>query len=264
MKKATKKDAPPPVADPFGPGSTADAHDAVTELIPDDVEARRRLFAGRVPPIDVASNDTRLVEVEVKDTSLKLLRPAAGVEVTLEIRVEMARRLIAVGPKLPRYIIRGASFLAGLRRAEIVVPVPPTDPAPRTESDAARTESTGLEPSHEDGGNTMATKKAKSKKAASKKASAKKPNGITTVAAQAGKKDTGLSAAKAKAGNGFDDGSKISWLIRENPRNAGSGTHARFTKYFGAETVGEYFSKGGTPGDLRWDVKHKYLTVTKS
>ena len=72
------------------------------------------------------------------------------------------------------------------------------------------------------------------------------------------------SAATAKRANGgFAEEQKLTWLVKENPRSKGGATFARFAKYFGSKTVGEYFKKGGTPGDLRWDVAHKYLTVSK-
>jgi hypothetical protein len=51
-------------------------------------------------------------------------------------------------------------------------------------------------------------------------------------------------------------------LVKENPRREGSETFVRFRKYFGAKTVGEYLAKGGTAGDLRWDIRHKYLKVS--
>jgi hypothetical protein len=70
------------------------------------------------------------------------------------------------------------------------------------------------------------------------------------------------SAATAKA-NGYDEGAKLVWLVKENPRREGSETHARFKKYSSAKTVGEYFAKGGTAGDLRWDVRHEYVRVSK-
>jgi hypothetical protein len=60
----------------------------------------------------------------------------------------------------------------------------------------------------------------------------------------------------------YDEDSKIAWLVKENPRREGSETFVRFRKYFGAKTVGEYLAKGGTAGDLRWDIRHKYLKVS--
>lgn len=54
---------------------------------------------------------------------------------------------------------------------------------------------------------------------------------------------------------------KISWLITENPRSPTKATFARFAKYFGAGTVGDYMAQGGTKGDLLWDLRSGFLTV---
>lgn len=54
---------------------------------------------------------------------------------------------------------------------------------------------------------------------------------------------------------------KITWHIRSNPRTMGKGTHTRFEKYFGSNTVGEYLASGGTKGDLLWDIRAGYLGV---
>jgi hypothetical protein len=59
----------------------------------------------------------------------------------------------------------------------------------------------------------------------------------------------------------YTNDSKISWLITSNPRVAGRATYDRFAAYFGAETVGQYLAKGGTRGDLLWDLRSGYLSI---
>jgi hypothetical protein len=111
--------------------------------------------------------------------------------------------------------------------------------------------------------NQMSTKKTSTKKTSTKTAAAAPAKKRSDADPSA--KVAGVSAAVAKgAGNGFDENAKITWLVKANPRREGSDTHRRFAKYSGATTVRDYFAKGGTPGDLRWDVKHKYLTVSKT
>lgn len=53
----------------------------------------------------------------------------------------------------------------------------------------------------------------------------------------------------------------LSWNITKNPRMQGRATYDRFQKYFGANTVGEYMEKGGTKGDLLWDLRSGFLSI---
>lgn len=115
-----------------------------------------------------------------------------------------------------------------------------------------------LEQPTNDEGDTMATKKAKSKTAA-------KPTKATTAKPAATNGD-----AKAKVPGARMNGlppytleTKVEWLVKENPRREGSETHANWKRYFGAKTVGELFKRGGFPGQLRWDLKHGYLKLSK-
>lgn len=116
--------------------------------------------------------------------------------------------------------------------------------------------------------NTMNTTKTTSKKTTSKKTASKTPAKKSAPTKASAKKSAPTksappSAATAKRGRsvGHDESAKITWLVKDNPRSKGSETHRRFAKYFGAKTVGDYFAKGGTAGDLRWDIAHKYLSV---
>lgn len=57
------------------------------------------------------------------------------------------------------------------------------------------------------------------------------------------------------------DASVITWLVTENPRAQRGATFNRFAGYFGTTTVAEYKERGGHMGDLRWDLRHKYLSI---
>lgn len=54
---------------------------------------------------------------------------------------------------------------------------------------------------------------------------------------------------------------KLTWLVQGNPRSPKGATFARYAAYMGADTVGEYFAKGGTKGDLLWDLRSGYLSI---
>jgi len=55
----------------------------------------------------------------------------------------------------------------------------------------------------------------------------------------------------------------ITWVTKKNPRQAGSGRHSRWQKYFGAKTVGEFLNRGGSLGDLRFDQSQGHLKTTE-
>lgn len=93
-----------------------------------------------------------------------------------------------------------------------------------------------------------AAKKAAPKKPAAKKAAAK-PSTPKTAAPKRGRRSS------------FDMAGKITWLVKENPRRAGSARGQAMEKYFGAKTVAEYMEKGGTSSTLRTEVKRGYLSV---
>jgi hypothetical protein len=54
---------------------------------------------------------------------------------------------------------------------------------------------------------------------------------------------------------------KISFLVKSNPKREGSKAHARFSKYMGAKTVAEYLEKGGTKADLKYDSEKKFIQI---
>jgi hypothetical protein len=57
---------------------------------------------------------------------------------------------------------------------------------------------------------------------------------------------------------------QLEWLAQGNPKHIGSRAWERFEKSFGAPTVAEYKSRGGTAADLRWDVDHGFVRVRSS
>jgi hypothetical protein len=50
-------------------------------------------------------------------------------------------------------------------------------------------------------------------------------------------------------------------LVTENPKKAGSKSFERFQHYFTSKTVGEFLSKGGTYGDIAYDIARKRIQV---
>lgn len=223
----------------------------------------------------------RLVEVEVPGTPYKLLGPATpGQYLTIPERVVIARRLNELDGKLPKYVMtrrnperaESAAAREGENSAADLTLTHPEGEVMNTSTTETKSEAKPEKSAEKSDTVTMSGRQfleSKGVKRPAKKPAAKKP-AAKPAAKKPAAKDTdpkahvaGVSAAKAKGNGGFDDEQKISWLVKENPRRGGSDTHRRFAKYFGSKTVGEYFKKGGTAGDLRWDVKHKYLTVSK-
>lgn len=52
---------------------------------------------------------------------------------------------------------------------------------------------------------------------------------------------------------------KIIWLVSANPKSGKSAE--RFENYFGSETIEEYFQRGGTMKDLRYDQEKFHLDL---
>ena len=98
--------------------------------------------------------------------------------------------------------------------------------------EAARSNNPQLQP-NDKGNATMSTKKASKKTAAVKK---------TTVAAI--------------------DTRKITLLVKENPKRAGSDSHKRFSLYSKVKTVADFLKAGGTSSDISWDADHKFIKVS--
>ncbi len=52
---------------------------------------------------------------------------------------------------------------------------------------------------------------------------------------------------------------RIKLLANDNPKREGTKAHARFELYRDGMTVAEFLQAGGSPTDIRWDVKHGYI-----
>lgn len=55
--------------------------------------------------------------------------------------------------------------------------------------------------------------------------------------------------------------SKITWLVKENPKRAGSASFERFEAYKGSKTVEAFLEAGGTRADLAHDTAKEYIAV---
>ena len=55
---------------------------------------------------------------------------------------------------------------------------------------------------------------------------------------------------------------KITLLVKDNPKRAGSDSHKRFALYTKNKTVEAFLKAGGTQADLGWDTKHKFIKVS--
>jgi hypothetical protein len=54
---------------------------------------------------------------------------------------------------------------------------------------------------------------------------------------------------------------KIVWLVKENPKRAGTASHERFEQYFGTKTVEAFLAAGGTRADLANDTTKEYMSI---
>lgn len=58
---------------------------------------------------------------------------------------------------------------------------------------------------------------------------------------------------------------RISWIEKDRYfKRGGTAAGMRFAKYHGSATVGEYIERGGTWGDLKYDIDHRLLGLLKS
>ena len=77
-------------------------------------------------------------------------------------------------------------------------------------------------------------------------------------------KKVGKKSIEPKTGSssGISETSKITLLVKANPRREGTKAHKRFALYKTGMTVGDYLKKGGSRGSLRKDLKLKRVKVT--
>jgi len=100
------------------------------------------------------------------------------------------------------------------------------------------------------------------KKPQAAKKAAIDPSIIATSAPTESKVESAFKHDKNIAINGdIKPESALTWFVGTNPRAKGRATFARFEAYMGAETVADYMAKGGTLGDLRWDLRSGYLAI---
>lgn len=55
--------------------------------------------------------------------------------------------------------------------------------------------------------------------------------------------------------------SRITILVKENPKRPGTAGHARFSLYKNGMTVAEFVAVGGKTVDVAWDSKHNFIKL---
>lgn len=71
-------------------------------------------------------------------------------------------------------------------------------------------------------------------------------------------------AAREAARSRINPSEKISLLVPNNPKRAGSSAFDRFALYKDGMTVDEYLKAGGTMADINWDLGHRLISLTPS
>lgn len=66
---------------------------------------------------------------------------------------------------------------------------------------------------------------------------------------------------RSKFADLYPSDDKLSLLVDSNPKKEGSKAAARFEHYTGSKTVGDFLAKGGTYGDICYDVARKHIAV---
>ena len=56
--------------------------------------------------------------------------------------------------------------------------------------------------------------------------------------------------------------SVIKILVKENPKRAGTSGHKQYAAYVDGMTVDAYLKAGGTAPYLRWDIAHKFVSLS--
>ena len=59
----------------------------------------------------------------------------------------------------------------------------------------------------------------------------------------------------------FPPEAALKCLVTENPKKQGSKSRERFEHYFTSNTVKEFLDKGGTYGDIAYDIARKRISV---
>lgn len=84
----------------------------------------------------------------------------------------------------------------------------------------------------------------------------------TTAPAKAKKAATPKKPAKTVVKKDAIDDRKITLLVKENPKRAGSASAKRFAKYKNGMTIAEAVKAGVTRGDIIWDKAHGFIKVS--
>lgn len=68
-------------------------------------------------------------------------------------------------------------------------------------------------------------------------------------------------ARRSKFAELYPEDTKVTVLVEENPKKAGSASRERFEHYFKAKTVGDFLAAGGTYADVAYDVGRAHIKV---
>lgn len=76
-------------------------------------------------------------------------------------------------------------------------------------------------------------------------------------------KKAGKAEKESKGGRKgrYDESMKISVLVKDNPKREGTEAYDIFELLKKSKTVGDFFAKGGTSANLRWNENHEYIKV---
>ncbi len=70
-----------------------------------------------------------------------------------------------------------------------------------------------------------------------------------------------VPVVKVAAARNCPPGTKLTWLVKVNPKRAGSASHGRASLYWGSVDVGTYLANGGQRVDLAWDADHGFVAL---
>jgi hypothetical protein len=107
---------------------------------------------------------------------------------------------------------------------------------------------------------------AKKQPAAPKAEKADKTAGKAAAPAKQPAKQPAAAKEKAEAStrgrkSAIDPNTKLSLLVKENPKREGCAAYERFNAYFTVKTVAEALAAGLTRKDLAWDIAHGHISV---
>ncbi len=68
-------------------------------------------------------------------------------------------------------------------------------------------------------------------------------------------------ARRSKFAEMYPEDSKITLIVKENPKKEGSASRDRFDHYFKSKTVGDFLAAGGTYADIAYDIGRMHISV---